>query len=102
MGNKVSESIWLDGNIIIPMADVQHIEKQYHDYNSANRKIKKGDLSGIIIITKHTKWDMIADVWANNIWLSNIDKKAEKFISDWCYYRYEIEGGSSAFLKPRG
>jgi len=88
--DKVSESIWSSESIIIPMADVQHIEKHYHSCDLVDGT-KKGDLSGIMVITKHTKWDMEADIWANNIWVSNHDKSAEKFIKDWCFYRHELE-----------
>ena len=97
---KVSESIWSNKNIIIPMADVQHIEKIEHGYNSSDGRTKKEDLSGIKVITKHTRWDMDADTWSNNIWISNYEKAAKRFIRDWCFYRYEKEGGSKAFKQP--
>ena len=72
---KVSESIWSSQNRIVPLADVQHIEKtnQY----------------GITVITKHTRWDMDADVWANPIWIDA--SEAEIFKSAWCHYRAELE-----------
>ena len=86
---KVSESIYCDGDVVIPMADVQHIEKRYENYNSADGKIKKGDLQGSLVITKHTRWDMEADCWANNIWLSA--EQTPKFLNTWCTYRHELE-----------
>ena len=85
---KVSESIFTCKSTIIPMADVQHIEKQYHNCDLVGGT-KKGDFSGAMIITKHTRWDMEADTWANNIYLSAAD--ALKFIHAWCYYRHELE-----------
>jgi len=88
---KVSESIWSNRDIIIPMADVQHIEKT-HD--------SKGELTGIIIVMKYTQWDMNADTWANNAFIDNIDGKAERFIKDFCFYRHELEGGPKAFKRP--
>lgn len=85
---KVSESIFSDGHLIIPMADVQHIEKRYHTRDLLNGG-KKGDLFGALVITKHTRWDMEADTWANNIWLSA--EQTPKFLDAWCYYRHELE-----------
>jgi len=85
-----SETIYSDGNVIIPMADVQHIEKKYYSTDMLNPPVKQGDLMGILIITCHTRWDMIADCWANNIWIGR--EKAEDFIRAWCYFRYEVDG----------
>lgn len=85
---KVSESIYTDRNVVIPMADVQHIEKQYHNTDLVDGT-KKGDLMGAMVITRHTRWDMEADCWANNIWLSA--KQVPEFLKAWCYYRYELE-----------
>ena len=56
-----SETIYSDGEVIIPMADVQHIEKRYYNTDMVNPSVKQGDLMGILIITCHTKWDMDAD-----------------------------------------
>ena len=86
---KTLESVYSDKCFVIPMADIQHIEKNYHNYNSANGKIRKGDLSGIVIITKHTRWDMEADTWANNIWLPA--ENALKFLDAWYLYRHKLE-----------
>jgi hypothetical protein len=85
---KVSESIYSDEDVVIPMADVQHIEKKYHTCDLTNGT-KKGDLLGAIVVTKHTRWDMEADCWANNIWLSA--KQVSTFLRAWCEYRYELE-----------
>ena len=87
MGN-VTESIFSDGSVVIPMADVQHVEKRYHNMDLASGQ-KKGDLLGSMVITKHTRWDMDADTWANNIWLSA--DQTVRFLSAWCMYRHELE-----------
>lgn len=87
--NKISESIFDGKNVVIPMADVQHVEKKYHTCNLANGA-KKGDLMGSNIITKHTSWDSEADYWANPIWLNA--EETENFLKVWCFYRYELEG----------
>jgi len=87
MGN-VTESIFSNNSVVIPMADVQHVEKRYHSCDLVSGK-KKGDLMGSMIITKHTRWDMEADTWANNIWLTAEETSA--FLQAWCHYRYELE-----------
>ena len=84
----VTESIFSSKSVVIPMADVQHIEKQYHSCDLVNGT-KKGDLEGAMVITKHTRWDMEADTWANNIWLT--EKDTLSFLSAWCQYRQELE-----------
>lgn len=84
-----SETIYSNGEVIIPMADVQHIEKKYHNCNLVNGT-KKGDLMGILVVMKFTRWNMEHDVWDNAIWIGS--EKAEGFIKDWCYFRYEVDG----------
>ena len=79
---NVSESIWSNKDVLIPMADVQHIEKL---------KDNEGNFTGISIITKHTKWDNDHAYWANSIYVSNFKKDAEQFIQDYCYFRYEMD-----------
>jgi len=88
MSKTASESIFSSKSLLIPMADVQHIEKQYHSCDLVNGT-KKGELMGLLIITKHTRWDMDADTWANNIWISKDD--AESFLQAYCFYRHELE-----------
>lgn len=82
---KVSESIFSNGDIVIPMADVQHIEKVNH---------------GIVVITIHTKWNFDHDCWENGIFVSNIDDKDKKFLDAWSFYRHELEGSTEAFIGP--
>ena len=84
---KIIESIFDGETTIIPMADVQHIEKRFYNKDASGQKA--GDLLGIIVVTKHTKWDYGNDGWANNIWLTS--KEAERFIRAWRVYRHEIE-----------
>ena len=78
MGKAVSESIYSDANVIVAMADVQHIEK--HDKNS---------IPGILVITSHTKWNFERDLWENAIWIS--EPEATGFRRAWCDYRAELE-----------
>lgn len=102
--NKVSESIWSNEDVLIPMADVQHIEKVRASAPSIDGTFKVGDLTGILVITKHTRWDNSyeVDAWANSIYIPNGKGQAERFIKDFCFYRHELEGGAEAFKGPEG
>lgn len=84
---KVTESIW-SGSVIVPLADVQHIEPW-----------PKNSVPGIFVITKHTRWDFDRDLWANGIWISEPD--ATNFKAAWCRYRSELEAETLADLEPR-
>jgi hypothetical protein len=81
---KVTESIYNGKGVIVPLADVQHI-----DLSNAH---------GLIVITKHTRWDFKQDFWANNIWIDG--SEAEAFKAAWCRYRSELEGETLADLSP--
>lgn len=81
---KVSESIYSGKNIIVPLADVQHIETHNKD--------------GLIVVTKHTRWDAETGAWANNIWI-NADE-AIAFKAAWCRYRSELEADTLMDLSP--
>ena len=85
---KVSESIFSNEDIVIAMADVQHIERKRHDADLVSGK-KKGDLMGLIIVTKNTTWNADIDFYNNSIWLDA--KHAESFMKAWCIYRHELE-----------
>lgn len=84
---KVAESIFSGTSVIVPLADVQHIER--HEHNS---------VPGIFVITKHTTWDHEHDIWANAIWIS--EPEATAFRADWCRYRSELESETLADLRP--
>ena len=87
--HTVTESIFSGSSVIVALADVQHIEK--HDKNS---------VPGIMVITKHTRWDCEQDVWANAIWIS--EPEAAAFRSSWCRYRSELEADTLMDLSPAG
>ena len=84
----VTESIYSNKRITIPMADVQHIERRFHSVDLVNGT-KKGDLQGSLVITKHTKWNTVIDDWENPIWLGA--KETISFTKAWCFYRQELE-----------
>lgn len=87
MTNTVTESIFNGSSVIVPLADVQHIEKW-----------DKNSVPGIKVITKHTRWDREADDWANSIWIS--EPEATAFRAAWCRYRSELEADTLADLSP--
>ena len=84
--SEVTESIFSDDEVVIPMADVQHVEKQYTKLNADKQE---RILVGSLVITKHTRWDIDSDAWANNIWLN--PEQTEDFLRCWCQYRHELE-----------
>lgn len=81
--HTVTESIYSGRNIVIPLADVQHIEKH--------------NPGGLIIITKHTRWDTETGNWANNAWIGG--DEADAFMAAWCRYRSELEADTLADLR---
>ena len=90
---KISESIFNGDTAVIPMADVQHIEKHWY---AGDKDRTKDNYRGIIIVTKHTRYNLEADTWDNNIYLHG--DEARSFLKCWCRYRYELE--SVAFSEP--
>lgn len=82
--HTVTESIYSGKTVIVPLADVQHIET----HNSG----------GLIVVTKHTRWDKETDGWANNIWIDGAE--AQAFKQAWCRYRSELEADDLADLSP--
>lgn len=86
--NTVTESIY-SGSVIVPLADVQHIESW-----------AKHTVPGIKVITKHTTWNYAQDCWENAIWIS--DPEAVEFRRAWCRYRSELEADTLADLSPAG
>ena len=84
---KATESIYNGASVVVALADVQHVEKQGNN-----------NVPGIMVITKHTRWDWQQDGWANPIWIG--EPEAAQFILAWTYYRAEIEAETLADLRP--
>jgi hypothetical protein len=97
MNNGIRESIFSGFGVVIPMAEVQHIEKKFHDCDMADGA-KKGDLMGVSVITSMTKWNFEHDCWENSIWLSK--ELATEFLKAWCDYRYDAENLQELGAKP--
>lgn len=81
----ITESIFDGTTTVIPMADVQHIEKHWYPTDERTRD----NWRGIKIITKHTKYNFEHDTWENIIYLDK--KEADEFLKAWCVYRSELE-----------
>lgn len=80
----MKEQIIFNGkHVIIPLADVQHIEKKLENHNLVDGA-KSGDLKGFIIVTKHTYWNVDVNFWANNIWLGA--DECDEFLKQWTEY----------------
>ena len=96
-GVMISESIFSGRDVLVPLADVQHIEKQYekiHDTSGLTIKYIGADytkLSGILVITDKTKWNFENDTWENAIWVGATANQAQEFLKAWCQYRHELE-----------
>jgi hypothetical protein len=82
--HTVTESIYAGKTVIVPLADVQHIETS--------------NPLGLIVITKHTRWDKESDFWANSIWIDGAEAAA--FKRAWCTYRAELEVETLMDLSP--
>ena len=85
---KVTESIFSNKRVTIPLADVQHVEKTFYDCDGV--EFKKGDLNGASVVTKHTKSCEYG--WENAIWLGA--DEVDNFMKAWCHYRGELEADS--------
>lgn len=80
----VTESIYSGKGVIVPLADVQHVDLS--------------NPAGLIVVTKHTRWDFDRDFWANNIWIDAAE--ADAFKRAWFRYRSELEDKTLADLRP--
>ena len=85
--DKVSESIYTSSSLVIPMAEVQHIEK-------LKRSDGKGGMvpNGLFLITRMTTWSQEMDMWENPIVVP--PDESEAFLKAWCFYRNELEASS--------
>lgn len=78
MNNQISESIFDDGKVIIPLAEVSHIERP-------QRNNKTGAIN---IIFKHSRWADDARGFEPNVSMQS----GEDFLKAWCFYRHEVDG----------
>lgn len=75
----ISESIYSDGNVTVPLARVQHIE-HLKDFNEG----------ALWVIMDSTRYDFEKDVWDNPVFIPR--ENAPRFMRVWCDYRHEMDG----------
>ena len=73
---KISESIYQDAEVIIPLAEVQYLQKMPD--------------GGIVVILSGTTWNPDLESWNNSAYIE--PDRAEGFIRAWCFYRHEADG----------
>lgn len=73
--SKPTESIYNGKSAIIPLADVQHVERGTY---------------GMQVVTDKTKWNFENDTWENAIFVCKSEEEA--FLSAWRRYRSEVDG----------
>jgi hypothetical protein len=81
---NVTESIYSDGDNIIPLAEVIYIERR----NQAD----------LMVVMKGTTWNGDLDCYNNAVYIPA--KKADGFKSAWCRYRSEMEADTLADMRP--
>lgn len=82
--SAVTESIFSNDKFIIPMAEVQHIEKD----------LRTKYQGCITIVFKSTTYSEAEGCYNNIAYLGK--DEAKDFIAAWCRYRHELEGDSIA------
>ena len=84
---KVSESIFSEKvgveKVVIPMAEVIGVEVDEYGHNIGIGKVRES-----------------YTIRFKNGSMKLKEFMGKKFMKAWCYYRFEIEGGESAFLSP--
>lgn len=83
MPKDISESIFDNGKVIIPFAEVSHIERPQIN-NTTN---------AINVIFKHSRWVNDERGFEPNVFIQSGDE----FIKCWCFYRREVEGIDATF-----
>ena len=76
---RVNESIFSGKSVIIPLAEVHHIE----------RDMREGYTDAICVILNGTTWNSEIDNYNNAIYLRH--EEAESFKKSWLIYRADIE-----------
>ena len=73
---QVTESIFSGLNYIIPLADVQHIERHWY---LDDKERNKQNYRGLVVVTDHTTWCVVTDTYANSIYIP-AGEEAESFM----------------------
>jgi len=78
---KVSETIWANDNVIIPMAEVSHIEKIKDSGLTTDR---------ISVIFKHSKWNEETQSFEPNAYMDS-NSNSNEFLADYCKFRAGLD-----------
>ena len=77
---KVTESIWSNDKLIVPLAEVSHIEKLTDNQGIINR---------IFVYFKYSKANNETQMLEPFLYLDN--KAGESFKKEFCRYKHELE-----------
>jgi hypothetical protein len=84
--SKATESIYDGVHCVVPLAEVQHIEKVKRGPYRGEEGLQP---NGLRVITSMTKLSLEAGDWANPVFVPQDESAA--FMAAWCRYRSEIE-----------
>ena len=83
---KATESIFSGKTVLVPMAEVQHIEKLVRKNRTTDTELIP---NGLNAVTRHTKWNFEHDCYENSIYIP--ENEAAEFLKAWQLYRSEID-----------
>jgi hypothetical protein len=92
---KATESIYDGKSCVVPLAEVQHIQKLKRGPYAGETGLQPG---GLHVITRMTTCNHELNEWENPIYIPQ--DEASSFLSAWCRYRSEIESESLRSLEP--
>jgi hypothetical protein len=84
--SRATESIFSGKTVLVPMAEVQHVEKLVRKNRPTDTEIIP---NGLHLVTKHTNYNFHQDMWDNPIYIP--ESEAAEFLKAWQLYRSEID-----------
>lgn len=72
---KVSESIFDNGSVVIPMRDVQHLEYR--------------GVGNLMVVMKSSTWCIESGDYHNAIFIAK--EQVPEFMAAWCHFRSELD-----------
>lgn len=85
---KVTESIFSGTSVVIPLAEVHHIE----------RDMREAFSDVITVVLSGTTWNQKIDSYNNAVYIRH--QEAESFLDAWCRYRAELEAETVEDIRP--
>jgi len=83
---KAKESIYDGKTVLVPMADVQHIEKLVRKNKPTDTELIP---NGLHAVTRNTRWNFEHDTYENAIYIP--ENEAADFLKAWQIFRSEID-----------